>query len=77
MVYKKYIQRKKLKRIKDARKMRGSGGQNGTKKNKQGDGPLGGHELFMQLIKKQFEEINAKEEMNKTKNLEMLKKDDA
>ncbi len=30
----------------------------------------------MQLIKKQFDEINAKEELNKTKNLELLKKED-
>jgi glutamate synthase domain-containing protein 1 len=75
MVYKKYIQRKKIKRIKDSKKIRGSGGPNGTKK--RGDGALGGHELFMQLIKKQFDDINTKEEMNKTKNLELMKKDDA
>jgi hypothetical protein len=63
MVYKRYIQMKKLKRIKDARKIRGSIGPNNTSK-KKGDGVLGGHELFMQLIKKQFEEISAKEEAN-------------
>jgi hypothetical protein len=44
MVYRRYIQRKKIKRIKDARKISG-GGQNGTKK--RSDGGLGGHDLFM------------------------------
>jgi len=37
MVYKKYIQRKKIKRIKESKKMRGSGGPNGSKK--KSDGP--------------------------------------
>jgi len=31
----------------------------------------------MQLIKKQFDDINAKDEVNKTKNLELMKKEDA
>ena len=43
MVYKKYIQRKKIKRIRDAKKV--SGGPNGNKK--RGNGTLNGHDLFM------------------------------
>lgn len=75
MVYKRYIQRKKIKRIKESKKMRGSVGPNGSKK--KGDSTASGHDLFMQLIKKQFDDINAKEEINKTKNLELMNKDDA
>ncbi len=53
--------------------MGGDAFSHSNKKNKSGEAATG-NELYMQLIKKQFDEINAKEEMHNTKNLEALKK---
>ena len=69
IVYKRYIQQKKLKRIKESKKLQRSGN-----KRKSDSGALAGHELFMTLIKKQFEDISAKEEQLNNRSQELQKK---